>query len=116
MLCIRTDLFQCSICRGLGGLTPSGASQPPSFHWPPRNSQKNVADPLWFYHKSSTDLFRGKQRQGEIKYDAGIEVVAPASVKHVTSFTFTFTNIKYYPESDIISIYAFLSSKDLTIV
>ena len=49
---------QCSIFREVGGLTPSGASQPPSFHWSPtglvKNSQKYITDPLWFYHKLST--------------------------------------------------------------
>ena len=44
------------LSEGVGGLTPSGASQPPVFidphcHW---LSQKYIADPLWFYHKSST--------------------------------------------------------------
>ena len=51
--------------RFVGGLTPpppSGASQPPSLYWSPRKivkiSQKYIPDPLWFSHKSSTDVTR----------------------------------------------------------
>ena len=40
------------------GVYPPGASQPPSLYWPPKKivkiSQKYIADPLWFSHKSST--------------------------------------------------------------
>ena len=45
---------QGSICPGVGGLTP-GSFKPLQVvsdpHW---FSQKYIADPLWFYHKSST--------------------------------------------------------------
>ena len=43
---------------GWGFNPPSSASQPPPQISSPRklvkNSQKYIADPLWFYHKSST--------------------------------------------------------------
>ena len=47
---------QCSICRGVKGLTPPyGALSPQVFIDPKKlvkNSQKYIA--AWFYHKSST--------------------------------------------------------------
>jgi len=44
---------------GVGGLTPSGASQSPQVsidhHWfSQKIHQKYIADPLWLYHKLST--------------------------------------------------------------
>ena len=50
--------FLCNHCSICGGLTPSGASQPPQVYIDPQkisqNIQKYIADPHWFYHKSST--------------------------------------------------------------
>ena len=55
----RKGIRLCSICRGVGGLTlPLVPLNPPSLYWPPEKivkiSQKYIADPLWFTHKSST--------------------------------------------------------------
>ena len=58
---VQLQLFECvsmcSICRGVGGLTPL-VPLTPKFSLTPtgsiKKSQKYIADPLWFYHKSST--------------------------------------------------------------
>ena len=54
---INGGAVQCSICRGWG-FNPPGASQPPKFVLTPKKivkiSQKYIADPLWFSHRSST--------------------------------------------------------------
>ena len=54
------DYYQCSICRGLGDLTtslvPLNLQVFIGFTGLVKNTLKYIADPLWFYHKLSTDM------------------------------------------------------------
>ena len=58
---VRDDMnmlgnHQCSICQGLGVQPPYWCLSTPNFLLTPtglvNNSQKYIADPLWFYYKS----------------------------------------------------------------
>ena len=57
--------------------SPSGASQSPQDFIDPqkivKNSQKYIADPLWIYHKSSTDIFDSSDISNEFnKYFSNV--------------------------------------------
>ena len=60
IMCIYSSL-PVLVLSGVGGYLPSGASQSPKFVLTPEKiakiSQKYIADPLWFSHKSTTDLY-----------------------------------------------------------
>ena len=66
---------QCSICRGVGGLIPLWCLSTPKFSLIPKkivkNSQKYIADPLWFYHISSTGEKNGLESGASFEGDWG---------------------------------------------
>ena len=63
------NMYQVFDLLGVGGLTPSGASQHPKFSLPPTGLVKNtlLTPSAWFYHKSSTVCINQLLRMPTIK-------------------------------------------------